>query len=328
MAQNPEVFWLFILLVPMIIIMLLQYLNGRMTLVKTSGEWRSGDYYDLYTIKWFFTSLGFLLFLVFTVLSLAGYPGRGYPVGYEPSGSDIIFVVDVSESMKAEDIQPSRLAVVSRVIRSVCENTPGGRFGLVIFKGRGVKIIPSTEDVEAVFNFLNYLSTDLISSPGSNIQLGLAAAVNAFPSGEEREKYIILLSDGEALSGDLDEVLSRAVASEVTIYCAGAGTVAGAAIPTADGGFLKDPAGETVISRMNEQSLRYIADSTAGRYYNILDNSLLPDLIALAGGGGIKDTEEGYRIVTKERYRFFLVFALMGLLIARIVKVVRWKNFY
>jgi Ca-activated chloride channel family protein len=328
MAGNPEVFWLFLIIVPVIIIMLFQYFWGRKNILNLSGEWRPKEFYDLYTVKWFFSSLGFLIFLVFVILSIAGYPGREYPVSYEPSGADIIFAVDVSESMKAEDVGPSRLRMSSKIIRSICENTPAGRFGLVVFKGRGVKIIPSTEDVEAIYNFLKYMSTDLISSPGSDIQKGLEVAIGAFPAGEERKKYIVLLSDGEALSGELDNVLSEAAKLDITIYSVGAGTAEGARIPTADGGFILDPSGDPVLSRMNEQSLLHIAEVTGGQYYSILDNTLLPDLIALAGGTVIEDAEDGYRIVIKERYRIFLVFALFGLLIARFVKVIKWKNFY
>lgn len=328
MAANPEVFWLFLILIPVVILILFQYLNGRKSIMKTSGSWRSQQFYDLYTVKWFFSSLGFVIFIVFAILSLAGYPGKGYPVSYEPSGTDIIFVVDISKSMKAGDVSPSRLGMSERIIRSVCENTPSGRFGLVVFKGRGIKVIPSTEDVEAVYNFLEYMSPDLISSPGSNIESGLEAAVGAFPSGEERKKYIVLLSDGEALSGELDQILMEAVAKDIEIYCAGIGTSEGSSIPDSDGGLVTDAAGDTVISRLDEQSLMKIAETTSGKYYNALDNQLLPDLIALAGGTVMEGSDAGFRIVTKERYRFFLIFAILGLLIAKSVKVIKWKDLY
>ena len=327
MARNPEVFWLLLILVPVLILMVLQFFNGRRSLPSVAGLWRGSDFYDLYTVKWFFSSLGFIAFLVFAVLALAGYPGKGYPVSYEPKGADIVFAVDVSNSMKAEDVGRSRIDAAAGVIRSVCENTPGGRFGLVVFKGRGVRVIPSTEDVEAVYSFLDFLNTDILSSPGSNIESGIDTALESFPAGEERKKYIILITDGEALSGELDGVLSRAVDREVQIYCVGAGTPTGAVIPTAEGP-LTDPSGNAVISRLNEESLEYVARATGGKYYSVTDGSLLPRLILLAGGGDAEEAEAGFRIVSSDRYRFFLGLALLALLISRTVKVVKWKNLY
>jgi len=136
------------------------------------------------------------------------------------------------------------------------------------------------------------------------------------------------LSDGEALSGELDGVLAKASAADVSIFCAGTGTEDGDRIPSSSGGFVKDAAGEIVVTRLDENALKTIADSTGGKYYHVLDNGLLPELLKLASGSEIIEADEGYRIVTKERYRFFLVFALAGLLIAKFVKVIKWKNFY
>ena len=327
MPAYPKVFWLLLILLPVIILMILQYVNGKRSIMNVAGRWRPKDFYDLYTVKWFFSSLGMIIFIAAVVLSLAGYPGRGVPESYEPKGTDIVFAVDISRSMNAEDVSPSRLDAAERIVRSVCENTPGGRFGLVVFKGRGVKVIPSTEDVEAVYSFLDFLGTDLLTSPGSNIEEGLRTALGTFTGGEERRKYIILLSDGEALSGELGSVLSSAADMDVEIHVVGTATAEGASIPS-ENGPVTDSSGRVVESRLNEQSLRYIAVSTGGKYHSVSDGALLPQLIALAVGDEAAAAGTGYRIVASDRYRLFLALALLGLLITRLVKVLRWKNSY
>ena len=327
MPSRPEFLKLLVILAPVLVIMLRAYFSGRKSLTATAGRWRPADFYELYTVKSFFSSLGMIVFIVFSILSLAGFPGKEIPVSYEPAGTDIIFAVDISESMKARDTAPSRLDAASRIIRSVCENTPGGRFGIVVFKGTGIKMIPSTEDVESIYSFLDFLGTGLLTSPGSNLQAGITTAVSAFPEAEERKKYIILITDGEALSGELDDVLADAAGQDISIYAVGAGTAAGAQIPAADGSSLTDSSGAVVISRLDEAGLRYIAETTGGRYFHVSDSRLLPELIELAAGT-VDEQSSGYKIVVKENYLFFLIIALFGLLTARLVKVIKWKKYF
>ena len=331
MASRPEFFRLLFILVPITAVMMWNYVNGRKSLVEAAGVWRPRSFYELYTVKSFFSSLGMIIFIIFAVLSLAGFPGKEVPVSYEPAGTDIIFAVDISNSMKAQDASTSldvssRLDSAARVIRSVCDNTPDGRFGVVVFKGRGIKIIPATEDVETIYSFLNFLSTDLMTSPGSSIQAGVETALTAFPEAEERKKYIILITDGEALSGNLDSIISGALEKDVAIYSIGTGSAEGAEIPSADGP-LRDSAGDVVITKLDERSLRFIAEGTGGEYFHSTDSSVLPELISLAAGT-VDENESGYKIIIKENYRMFLVIALFGLLIAKFVKVFKWKNYF
>ena len=327
MPARPEFFRLFFILAPILIIMIWNYSQGRKSLSAAAGLWRPEKFYELYTIKAFFSALGTIVFFVFSIMALAGFPGREVPVSYEPSGTDIIFAVDVSESMKARDVAPSRLDAAARLINSVCDNTPGGRFGVVVFRGKAINMIPSTEDVQTIYSFLDFLSTDMLTSPGSSLEAGISEALAAFPDGEERKKYIFLLTDGEALSGSLEQVLAQAVEKDVVIYTVGTGTAEGANIPAADGKVLTDSTGEPVLSRLDEQGLRYIAGTTGGEYFPVGSHEALPRLIDLAAGT-VDAEDSGYRIVVKENYRFFLVIAVLGLLISRAVKVVKWKKYF
>ena len=167
----------------------------------------------------------------------------------------------------------------------------------------------------------------MLTSPGSNIQSGIETALNAFPQAEERKKYIILISDGEALSGEINEALSKAVDEGVSIFSIGTGTINGSEIPAADGDVLRNSTGDIVVTRLDEQSLRYIADSTGGKYYSSNDGLLLPALVELVSGT-INEADSRYKIIVKENYRFFLIISLLGLLIYKMVKVIKWKKYY
>ena len=325
MPSRPEFFRLFLILIPVITIMIWNFFAGRKSLRNIAGSWRSEEFYELYTVKRFFSFLGLIVFIVFSILSVAGFPGREIPVSYEPAGTDIVFAVDISESMRAQDVYPSRLEAAKRLINSICENTPDGRFGVIVFKGRAINMIPSTEDAGTVYSFLEFLSTDLLTSPGSSLEAGISAGLSAFTTGEERRKYLILISDGEALSGSIEQVLLDAVKQDVVIYTVGAGTAEGANIPAADGGVLLDSSGNPVLSRLNEKALRDIAVSTGGTYYSVESHTMLPELLRIAAGT-VESEDSRYRIVVKEKYRVFLIVALIGLFISRAVKVVKWKK--
>ncbi|MDC7124880.1 MAG: VWA domain-containing protein [Spirochaetales bacterium] len=321
----PSFMWFLLLLIPMIAIMFVRYYRGRRYLESFAGSWRSSSFFDLYTVKCFFISFGIIIFVVFVILSLVGFPGDGQPASYEPNGVDVVFAVDVSRSMNATDIKPSRLGASENIIRAVCDNVDGGRFGIVVFKGQGVKIIPATEDTESVYTFLDFLDTNLLSSPGSNIESGIEAALSAFPKGEERDKYIILISDGEALSGDVQSAVEKAKEAEVSILTIGTGTADGSFILDSDNNPVLESSGRKVITKLNEDKLRSLSSETDGAYYLATDNLLLPELLKkinnVSGAGGKK-----YRLIPEEEYRLFLLIALFGLLLSRIVKVLKWKK--
>lgn len=327
MPSRPEFLKLLYLLIPIASVMIWNYSRGKKSLKAAAGRWRDDKFFELYTVKSFFSYFGYIVFLVFSVLALAGFPGKEEPVSYEPTGSDIVFAVDISESMRAADILPTRLDAAARVINSICENTPGGRYSIVVFKGDAVNVIPVTEDVEAVYSFIEFLDTDLLTSPGSSLEAGISEAVSAFTKGEERERYIFLITDGEALSGSVEQVLLEAVEEDIVIYTVGAGTPEGAVIPAADGTVIRDSSGNPVTSRLDEQQLQYIAESTGGKYFPIGSHTMLVELIGLAAG--TPDSEVSmYRIIEKEKYRIFLLIALAGLFMSQAVKVIKWKKDY
>ncbi|RLD28133.1 MAG: hypothetical protein DRI73_11795, partial [Bacteroidetes bacterium] len=197
-ALRPDAFLLFFILVPVVFVLIKRYWRGIKDLAAIGGKWRSGLLMDVFQIKWFFSSLLFVLFIAFIIFALAEFTGRGKITLKSSSGVDIVFAVDISGSMLGTDIYPSRLKRSTDLISAFIENLSGERFGLVVFKGTGIKIIPITEDSSSLSGVLSYLNPDMFSSSGSNLGDGIKTALNSFTSGEDRKKMILLFTDGES----------------------------------------------------------------------------------------------------------------------------------
>ena len=310
----------------MVFIFLKQYRTGSRDLKALSGKWRDNVFYDVFMVKWFFSSAAFIFFIIFIVFSLVGFKGEEYPVSYEASGTDIVFAVDISKSMLCKDIAPSRLKRTSSIIQGFIEEIPDGRLGIVVFKGEGIKIIPLTEDIEAISLFLGGISTDLLTARGSDIESGLETSVNSFPSEEERRRIIFLFSDGEALSGNFEKAAFHAKAEDITVFTIGAGTDEGAYIPLADGSLINDNTGKPVVSRLNKETLEKIAQITDGKMFMLQDPMILNKMVDSAVKESLSGVIEGFKFEEKDNYRIFLFLAIISLLIYRGVKIVIWKD--
>ena len=326
MIFHPETLWYLFVLIPVISIMIIRFLKGRQDLRKISGVWRDQLYYDLYTLKSFFISFAMIIFIIFAIFSLAGFSGKEITKKYDYKGVDIIFVMDISNSMKAEDVKPSRLKKAISLVRSICENTTNTRYGLITFKGQGIKNVPITEDRQSIYLFLSFLESNNISTPGTNIQSGIKIAQESFPKGEDRKKYLILLSDGEALSGETYEASEIVKQEEVTVISIGIGTKQGSNIPNSSNGVLVDNSGKKVVTRLNEQSLRLVSELTGGSYFIYSEPHLLPELIKIISID--MDDQNGFKTVNREKYRVFLIISLTALFVSILIKRLKWKNYF
>lgn len=322
---HPEALWLLVLLVPLIFLFQWRYRTGRRDVSAVGGLWRSSLMKDIFVVKWFFSTLGFFIFLVAVTLSLLGLPGEKRRVPFQPLGRDVVFVLDVSRSMLAVDETPSRLGRASSIIRGVAEGIEGGRFGLVAFRGMGVNFFPLSEDKEGLFSLLGAVTPDILSAPGTNIADGLEAALGAFPGGSQTEQSIILFSDGEGLSGDVAPVLQKIRAQRIRLYLVGLGSEEGSQIPLADGKALEDSEGIPVITRLSLRELERIAEMGEGELFRA-NQVHLSTLLLQHLGEGLSSDVEGYREERTEKYRLFLVLALLGLLLYQGVRIIRWKD--
>jgi Ca-activated chloride channel homolog len=211
----------------------------------------------------------FMMALVFVILAVAG-PRFGMRLEeVKREGVEIIFALDVSTSMLAEDISPSRLERSKMAISRLIGNMMNDKVGLIVFAGDAFVQVPLTSDYSAARMILDNISTDLVPVQGTAIGRAIEMATRSFSRETSSSKVLIIISDGE--DHEDNPVRAAAVAREsgVKIYTIGMGRPDGAPVPVADGGqvrFLTDQTGNTVISKLDENTLRGIASAGDGLF--------------------------------------------------------------
>lgn len=187
-------------------------------------------------------------------------------------GVDIFVALDVSYSMLAEDIKPSRLEKAKHEIATFLNKLQGDRIGLIAFAGEAFVQCPLTLDYGAARIFLDIMDPQLIPEPGTAIGDAISMAIKSFEQKERKYKVLILITDGENHSQDPLEVAKEAEKEGIQIFTVGIGTVKGEPIPLRDtqgnlSGFKKDRQGETITSKLDEITLEKIALQTNGKYH-------------------------------------------------------------
>ncbi len=184
-------------------------------------------------------------------------------------GVDIVFAIDVSKSMDAEDIAPSRLEKAKRLVSKIIDNLVSDRIGVIAYAGEAYPLLPITTDYAAAKIFLQNMNTGLVSSQGTAIDDAINLATTYFDE-EDTNKILIILSDGEDHSQKAVDAAKEATKQGVTIFSIGIGTKKGSVIPIKSNGVLygykKDKNGQTVITRLNDKILKEIASVTGGKY--------------------------------------------------------------
>jgi Ca-activated chloride channel family protein len=238
-------------------------------------------------------------------------------------GKDIYLAVDVSESMNAIDVSPSRLDKVRFELRSLLNILSGDRLGLIVFSDEAFLQCPLTYDQGAINLFVETLSTRIINGGGTDLAKPLDVALKRFAKSEAAEsaKAVVLISDGEDFGDGYSSMLDDLERARIKVFTIGVGTAEGSAIP--EGTHLKlDDDGKQVISKLNADPLREIARRTGGRYYELSKNSngfpaLGRDLQALQG----QVIEVKKLDVAANKYAYALALALLLALIDVMVPV-------
>jgi Ca-activated chloride channel family protein len=186
------------------------------------------------------------------------------------SGVDVLLAVDCSKSMLTADVLPSRLERAKLVIFDLAAKLPGDRLGLIAFAGDAFLQCPLTLDHDAFLDALRDLDTDTIPRLGTDIATAINEASDALRSQPNNQKFVILISDGEDLEGRALEAARKAAQNSVKIYTVGVGTPEGDRVPErGEGAYLTyhhDLNGQEVVSHLDEDTLRQIADITGGSY--------------------------------------------------------------
>lgn len=187
-------------------------------------------------------------------------------------GVDIVFAVDVSKSMLAEDIAPNRLEKSKQLVTQIVNNLASDRVGIIAYAGKAFPQLPITTDYASAKMFLNNMNTDMLSSQGTAINEAIKLATTYFDNEEQTNRVLIIISDGEDHSADAAAVAEQAHEEGIRIFTIGVGDLKGGPIPIKKNGIVlnykKDNQGETVITRLNEDTLKQIANEANGAYIN------------------------------------------------------------
>ncbi|MEK6566450.1 MAG: VWA domain-containing protein, partial [Bacteroidota bacterium] len=236
-------------------------------------------------------------------------------------GIDLFVVLDVSLSMKAEDIKPSRLEKAKRDVSELLKKLSGDRVGLIVFAGDAFVQFPLTADYAAADLFISAVDVTSVPTPGTMIGLALERAMKSFSTDLPTQKAIIIVSDGENTEGDVLSAVEEVKKAGAKVYTVGMGTSEGGPIPVYDQNgqrvdFKRDRAGSVVVTRLDETMLQQIAVAAGGVYRratsagNEIDD-IFKELASL------EKTEFGVKQVTgfESRYQYPLAVAILLLMI-------------
>jgi len=235
-------------------------------------------------------------------------------------GKDIMIAVDLSESMNANDVPPTRLEKVKFELKNIVDAFTSDRIGIVIFSSEAFIQCPLTYDQNALYLFIETLNTGLVPNRGTDFGPALGLALDKLENNEgssldQKSKVLILISDGEDFGDETAEILNKIQERDIRLYTLGIGTTRGSKIPTRNG-FKKDQSGVDVITKLNPGSLKNLATKTGGKYFEINEtsndiNRLINTLSNIEGE--LRDTRQ--IDVSANKYYYFLAAALLLLLI-------------
>jgi Ca-activated chloride channel homolog len=187
-------------------------------------------------------------------------------------GVDLFVALDVSLSMKAEDIKPNRLEKAKFELRNLIARLRGDRIGLVVFAGEAYTQFPLTTDYSAANLFLDAVDVDAVPTPGTSIGSAIRRAMESFNFEEPSTKVLVIITDGENTEGDALEAAEESARKGVLLYTIGMGSPSGTPIPLVNAAgqqvdFKRDQSGAVVMTRLDESTLEQIATVGSGKYF-------------------------------------------------------------
>lgn len=274
----------------------------------------------------------FLLACVFIVIGLAN-PQIGTRLQeVKQEGVDIFIALDVSLSMKAEDIKPNRLEKAKFEIRNLIDRLAGDRIGMIVFAGEAYTQFPLTTDYSGAKLFLDVVDVDAVPIPGTSIGSAAQRALESFDFNDPTTKVLVIITDGENTEGDAFSAAEEAAKKGIRIYTIGLGSPSGSPIPVYNSGgqqidFKRDRLGSIVMTKLDEVSLEKIAAVGNGSYYRGTNNQdELNEIYKTINS--LQKREFGTKQFTdyEPRFQFFIAAGILLLLIELLIseKKVAW----
>lgn len=257
-----------------------------------------------------------ILALTFLVITLAR-PQFGSKVSNEKrNGIEIIIAMDISNSMKAKDVVPSRLDKAKLMIENIVDNFTNDKVGLIVFAGDAFVQLPITSDYVSAKMFLQSITPSLIHTQGTDIAKAIDLATHSFSQQDKIGKAILLITDGEDHEGGVSKSAKEAREKGINIFILGIGSANGAPIPMDEGGYMTDNSGNTIMSTLNETMCKDIAKAGNGLYIHVDNTSdaqshLNRELDKLQKG----DSESVVYSEYSDKYQIFGLIALLLLIL-------------
>jgi Ca-activated chloride channel family protein len=275
----------------------------------------------------------YVLVLLGVTLILTGSLLRPYwgseDITVHSSGGEVVFLVDVSRSMFARDVPPSRMELAKRKMLDMLEQFSkqgeSTRFGITVFAGDAYTVCPVTSDQTVVKQFIDLISPDLVSSLGSNLTAGLTVALSRLQSESTQGGRIVLLSDGEDSTLQGSPIIGEIRKKGVRIDALGIGTTTGAEIQLPNGTFVLDQSRKPIVSKLIEGPLREVADASGGTYQRAtLDDRDVMGITAPIHLLSNAKTSHQSRITTYREFGSWLALGALTILI--VAAIARRRN--
>jgi Ca-activated chloride channel family protein len=201
------------------------------------------------------------------LIMMLARPQMGSKISHEKrNGIETIIALDISNSMMAEDVVPSRLEKSKMLVENLVDNFTNDKIGLVVFAGDAFVQLPITSDYVSAKMFLQDVNPSLIGTQGTDLARAIDLSMKSFTQDDKIGKAIIVITDGEDHEGGAVEAAQAAKKRGINVFIIGVGNPKGAPIPDGHGGYMKDQSGQTVMSALNEQMCQEVAKAGSGTY--------------------------------------------------------------
>lgn len=273
--ENPIYLWLLLIIPILIILKIMMWYIQRKKLSRIGNPTLLKELMpDVSRFRPWVKFLLLITALSSLILALAR-PQFGSKISHEKrNGIEAIIALDISNSMLAQDVQPSRLDKSKLMIENLINSFINDKIGLVVFAGEAYVQLPITSDYVSAKMFLSDITPSLISAQGTDIARAIRVSLSSFTQQKGVGKAIILITDGEDNEGGALEAVKEAKEKGVNVFILGVGDSKGAPIPLGNGEYLKDNHGQTVMTALNENMCKEIAQAGSGTYIHIDNTSL------------------------------------------------------
>lgn len=318
--ENPDILY-GLLLIPLLTLLFFFFLRwrrrslnkfGEMTVIAQLMPWISKGRVVLKFIV-------LMISLFFLIVGIANPQVGSKLVKAQRKGIDLMIALDVSNSMLARDIQPNRLEKSKQAISKLIDGLSSDRIGIIVFAGKAFVQLPITNDYSAAKLFLSTIKTDVVTVQGTAIGEAITLATNSFDD-NDHDKAIIVITDGENHEDDALEAAKIAAEKGIHVYTIGMGLTEGAPIPVYRGnsqiGYKKDNQGNTIITQLDEVTLRQIASAGNGIYVRANNTKAGLNKVFEAIGKLEKKEYESIMFADYEdRFQYFIAVAILLLVI-------------